>query len=107
MSNFFKRGLAVNVANLAFGVRADKSSLDSASVPHSGWCDQLLTFFFIQATPVGIEPTSSERQSDIITIIPRSHISFFCLYIYYNIIFYKSQFFILTFSRDTENRTQV
>lgn len=47
MSNFLKRGLAVNVANLTFGVCADKSSLDSASIPHSGWCDQLLTFFFI------------------------------------------------------------
>ena len=35
------------MVNLTFGVRAGKSSLDSASVRHSGWCDQLLIFFYL------------------------------------------------------------
>lgn len=38
------------MANLTFGACADKSSLDSASTSfryRSGWCDQLLIFFFV------------------------------------------------------------
>ena len=56
-------------------------------------CLALFLLSYCKTITVGFEPTLPERQSGVLTATLWDHISFFCLYVYYNIFFKICQIF--------------